>query len=596
MPGARRIADSLRLRLVLLLALCLAPIALVSGLQAINSYRSQQAQMREALLQSARLAVEEEGALFASTERLLKALGSSEAVARQRAPACGEEIDLAIRSFAEYAEAGVVTPDGFLHCTGDGVPRRVPSVISSGWYERVASGRSFVISGPTVGDLSEIPVLVTATPIRRDTAFLGAVVVGIRLSWFDRWTRYYGLPADAVVHLIDARGRPLTRSPEAAASKLPVGGLPVDALGAETHTFRAEAADGQRRFYALAPVYGDEISVLFGVPSGNLIGWMQVDLLNRLVAPAAMWLAALIAAWFAVDRFVLRWIRQLGRATRAYALGRYDAPRDFSAAPGELRDLGERFNVMADVIRARTHELEASLTEKETLITEIHHRVKNNLQTITSLLSLQSRRLARDQDRRVLADAQGRINALALIHRSIYETDDLDSVRLSDFLGELCRQVQEITGRPGGRVSVTVDVPDITITQEKAVPLALLVNEAVTNALKHAFVDGRRGRVRVAVARASDRMARPARVAAGGDAAGDHADQPPADPLPDGATGDPWILSITDDGIGFDSEASTGDSGIGRSLLDAFAVQLGGTLDVESGPGGTRTTVIIPSL
>jgi len=575
--GVRPIADSLRLRLVLLLALCLAPIALLSGFQAVHSYRSQQIQMRETLLQSARLAVEEEGALFASTERLLRALASSEAVAR-RAPACGEEIALAIRSFAEYAEAGVVTPDGTLHCSREGSGLPAGGLDRTEWFRRVAQGRSFVISGPTIGQVSKMPVLLAAAPIRRETQFLGAVVVGIRLSWFDRWTRYYGLPANAVVHLVDAEGQPLTRRPETAASRLPAGGLPVGAPGAETRTFQAEAADGQRRFYAVAPVYGDEISVLFGVPSDNLIGWMQVDLLNRLIAPTAMWLAALVAAWFAIDRFVLRWIRQLGRATRAYALGRYEVAHDFSAAPGELRDLGERFNVMADVIRSRTRDLEASLAEKETLITEIHHRVKNNLQTITSLLSLQSRRLAREQDRRVLADAQGRINALALIHRSIYETADLDSVRLPDFLAELCRQVQEIGRRPGRRVTIDVDAPAVTVGQDKAVPIALLVNEAVTNALKHAFCDGRTGHVRVAIT-----------------PAGEAAPASPGRSVPPTTTGG-WVLTIADNGIGFDMQDPPAGTGLGRSLLEAFATQLGGTLHVESGPGGTRTSVSIPSL
>jgi two-component sensor histidine kinase len=555
---------SLRVRLILLLAACLAPIAAFSIYESFRSYAEQRDRAREILLQTAQLAVDEEESLFASTERVLKALAAQPAIIARQEPACATELQRAFRAFPEYSQAVVLTADGRLQCTEAIGPLPLVQVDEVGWFEELRTGRPFVLSDPTIGRLSEVPVLLAAVPIRDRGTFIGALAVGIRLSWFDRWTRYYGLPPEAKVVLIDRDGVPLTARGGDGASAPPPPQSIRPHLSTQPALFEAEIGDGNPHVYALAPIYRDRIYALFGLPESGLLGSVRLDLATRLAGPIAMWLVALVASWFAVDRFVLRWIGQLRRTARAYAFGRYDVRAGVDRAPEELRELGETFEAMATLIRSRTRDLESSLGDKETLIKEIHHRVKNNLQTITSLLSLQSRRLPEGRDRRVLREAQARINALATVHRSIYETESLDSVVLSEFLTTLAQQVRDIAGTSADQLTVTVDAPARSIAQDRAVPVALLVNEAMTNAIKHGFADGGPGRIQISVR-----------------------------PRDDGG----WRLEVADDGRPPPDDASpAGDSaGIGRSLMTAFAEQLGGTLDVVQ-DGGTTVRLDFPEL
>lgn len=565
MPHRTPGIGSLRVRLILLLAACLSPIAGFSIYESFRSYAEQRERAREVLLQTAQLAVDEEESLFTSTERVLKALAAQPAIIERREPDCGIELHRAFRSFPEYSEAAVVTADGEIRCSDGGDSPRSVDLDEVAWFQELETGRPFVLSPPVIGRLSDVPILLAAVPIRDRGSFVGALAVGIRLSWFDRWTRYYGLPPEATVVLIGRDGRPLTGRGSTPDPNLPTPVQIVPHLSDEPTVFDAQVGSSNAHIFALAPVYRDRIYALFGLPESGLLGSVRLDLATRLAGPIAMWLVALIASWFAVDRFVLRWIGQLRRTARAYALGRYEVPAGVDRAPEELRELGETFEAMATLIRSRTQDLESSLGEKETLIKEIHHRVKNNLQTITSLLSLQSRRLPEGRDRRVLREAQARINALATVHRSIYETETLDSVVLSDFVSTLAQQVRDIAGARSDSLSIHVDAPARAISQDRAVPIALLVNEAMTNAIKHGFSDGTAGHIDITIR-----------------------------PRDDGG----WRLEVIDDGrppAEPADQASSDGAGIGRSLMTAFAEQLRGTLTVEQ-DNGTIVRLDFPEL
>ncbi len=128
------------------------------------------------------------------------------------------------------------------------------------------------------------------------------------------------------------------------------------------------------------------------------------------------------------------------------------------------------------------------------MLREIHHRVKNNLQTVTSLLesSMPASRAAR-RSSEAFADVQTRINTLALVHRHLYESQDLREIDLAAFMSNLVRLIQDGSGVPTRRVRLKVDIPSITLSGDRAVPLALLTTEILTNAFKHAFPDHRAG-------------------------------------------------------------------------------------------------------
>jgi two-component sensor histidine kinase len=258
--------------------------------------------------------------------------------------------------------------------------------------------------------------------------------------------------------------------------------------------------------------------------------------------------------WFGIEHLVVRWITYLERITSAYASGRHNVrPERISAAPAEIKSLGETFSRMADLLSARENELRDSLAQKEILVREIHHRVKNNLQLVMSLLNLHARRIRDPRAEVAFAEARSRINALATLHRRLYESESLQEIDLKWFLEDLCAELRRGGLSRGRNVELTADAPSEVIGPDVAVPLGLLVTEAITNAYKHAFNEREGGHIQVNVTRESA-----ANV----------------------------VLTIRDDGIGFDTGANSADSsGLGRSLIEAFVRQLRGELETRSDDG-----------
>ncbi len=198
----------------------------------------------------------------------------------------------------------------------------------------------------------------------------------------------------------------------------------------------------------------------------------------------------------------------------------------------------------------------ASLEEKETLLREIHHRVKNNLQVVISLLRLQSDQITEPQARAAFADSQNRILAMAKVHDTLHRSESLSAVSCREYLGQLVEGIAS-TYR-ADRVQVSTEVCDATIHIDQAVPLGVIVNELTSNAIKHAFPDSRRGQVRVVV-RADEHE---------------------------------FELEVSDDGVGMPEETdlATIDT-LGFRLVTALAKsQLGGTLEF-SRDNGTRFVV-----
>ena len=202
---------------------------------------------------------------------------------------------------------------------------------------------------------------------------------------------------------------------------------------------------------------------------------------------------ALVAVLVVTDRVVVRWLAYLQRIASLYARGRFRVrPVQAEQAPPEIRDLAETLEHMADAIVGRDAALRDNLAQKDALMREIHHRVKNNLQVISSLLNMQQRALTDPAARAAMCDTRQRITALALIYRALYQGPDLKRVDLRPFLEELTAQLVagEIGTGPAVRTELAADA--LVIDPDQLAPLALFAVEAITNAQKHAFAAPRR--------------------------------------------------------------------------------------------------------
>lgn len=210
--------------------------------------------------------------------------------------------------------------------------------------------------------------------------------------------------------------------------------------------------------------------------------------------------------------------------------------------------------VFRDIAHEASQERAAKLAERELLLSELNHRMKNNFQMVASLLELQRKRAGSDAARTALGDAVNRVMGIANAHRNLYVAgDSVTSVDVGAYLEDLCGHLQEALFA-GRLVKLECRAVNVEMERDKAVALGLIVNELVTNAAKHAFEDEIAGTVQVAF-------------------------EP---------NGDGWRLTVSDDGKGLpDIAAAKASKGLGRGLVEGFAKQAGGTLSIGSGPGAT---------
>ena len=161
----------------------------------------------------------------------------------------------------------------------------------------------------------------------------------------------------------------------------------------------------------------------------------------------------------------------------------------------EEQEIVGSFGIITDISQQKQAEelIKASLEEKEMLLHEIHHRVKNNLTVISSLLSLQARRSDNDTCNAVLQDSQNRVQAMAMIHETLYSSDSLSSIDISSYFTKLVNGVMQSYGNNDRSVNFKVQTGNIKIDIKKATPLGLIVNELTTNILKYAYPDNEKG-------------------------------------------------------------------------------------------------------
>ncbi|MGC1469036.1 MAG: sensor histidine kinase [Sphingorhabdus sp.] len=281
-----------------------------------------------------------------------------------------------------------------------------------------------------------------------------------------------------------------------------------------------------------------------------------------LLLPIAALLVACLAIWFGTTRLVLRWLESLRTLASQFANGDFAGDVEkYERAPRELGLLSADLHSMARAIETRDHELQVALDAKTALTHDIHHRVKNNLQIVSSLLNLQAGKISDPAAREALSQTRARIGGLAQIHRLLYEEShdsDHGNVNIASLLNALCVQLRALH-RGQGRVQLNCDAESQTVPINNAVPLTLLAVEAVTNAYRHGFPDDNGGAIAVHF-----------------------------DIVDEQAT-----LAVADDGVGFDPLKIT--TSMGGQLMEAFAQQLGGQLHIDSSPGqGTTVRLTYP--
>jgi two-component system, sensor histidine kinase PdtaS len=199
--------------------------------------------------------------------------------------------------------------------------------------------------------------------------------------------------------------------------------------------------------------------------------------------------------------------------------------------------------------------------ERGVLISEIHHRVKNNLAVISSLLNMKANTARVPEAKVALEDALCRVRAMALVQEHLYASNHFDQIDFGDCVKDLVHEISMAFDNGRGRISVAIDASPIHLNLSRAIPCALILNELLTNTFKHAFPGDRRGEVHVHF-----RETKPAYL----------------------------NLAVRDNGVGSGAVATTPREASGLEIVQVLARQLGGTVERESGPG-TGVAVRFPA-
>lgn len=165
----------------------------------------------------------------------------------------------------------------------------------------------------------------------------------------------------------------------------------------------------------------------------------------------------------------------------------------------EETQMRKRIAAQLDERKRAEKKIAQSLKEKEILLREIHHRVKNNMQVISSLLKLQSYRIKDKEVLEIFRGSQTRIRAMALIHEKLYQSQDFTRINFREYLTSITRYLYQSYGTQPGAIQLTINIEDLTLDITTAIPCGLIINELLSNSLKHAFPEGREGEITISL-------------------------------------------------------------------------------------------------
>lgn len=544
-------SSPIRVRLAAALAVALLPVLIIGAVQALIAVRVEQQTRQEVLILSAQRAAATARARIDAAQVLLQTLGP-----RTIGLECAQRLSDVTQRVPGYVNLIRFDRYGRVMCASASVPADVDRA-NRDWFARLRNGDDSTATAAPGAAYANRPAMLAALRATTDDGrFDGAFVAVIELASLQVGAPDLLAPAGSHVALLDEGGRYLGPVDPKLFSPPPAEALEHAAKAGAARWSLIERGAG--REIAAAPLAGDEVFVAISASRQSLIQWGKLNPLSRLALPILAFGLALIAVLYASEQAVIRWIEYLQRVAAIYARGRFTVrPLAAEKAPPEIRDLAATLDAMAAAIVVRDQSLHDSLAQKDDLMREIHHRVKNNLQVISSLLSLQQRGLKDSAAREAVMDTRQRITALAQVYRALYQGPDLKRVDLRPFLEELTAQLMSADAMTPGAAKTEVHADPLVIDPDRLAPLALFAVEAISVAQK-----------------------RPAEERGSSLNVEFHVRGPQAE------------LSIRDEG-GAPAEEP---QGVSRTLMTAFARQLGGTLSFETpAAGGLITSLSFPT-
>ncbi|HRO15035.1 MAG TPA: histidine kinase dimerization/phosphoacceptor domain -containing protein [Paracoccus sp. (in: a-proteobacteria)] len=549
---------SLGFRLGALLSVAILPIGLISIIQTLHLSREAERSAELALLGRTAAAAAGERALLQGAIGTADALGPAVLETLGNPRACSEIMHAFIQRSPNYAYAGFTGLDGFVTCASSDEGKR-RDLRSSPHYRQFMQNPSTLVTATSQGMMSGKSVVIVSQPLYRDRELLGYVAVSVSHDTLRSTHAVTPDTGDAWIMTINAQGQPLSTgtSERDISALLPQGKDLADLIELTDTTFRALSNNGESRVFSVISVVPGLVYALgsWNPRQSGVVG-LKLSRFAAVLFPLALWAVSLAVAYFAVFRLVLRHVRELRGQMRRFAIGdRRTPPPVLVDAPAEIMDVSETFHNMARILIRDEAAMEASVQEKTVLLKELHHRVKNNLQLIASIINMQSRVIEDSDAKRVLRSIQDRVASLATIYRNLYQAEHLDWVEADRIVADIIQQMSAATIGAGQNLKVETRLEPLKLLPDQAVPLSLLTTEGFTNAVKYAGppAAGQPAWVRITLRRDGPELA----------------------------------SLIIENSLGHEDAALEG-TGLGSQLIEAFAIQLDGEAEISVKEGVFR--------
>jgi two-component sensor histidine kinase len=474
---------TLRARLYLLVFLALAPAFALLFYNDWSDRKRREAQAEAEALRYARLVSSEMDRLFEGIRAQLSAVAEAPVVQNFSDPECGRYLVRLETTNAATTSVSVYDTTGARRCSAVDLV----NLMDRPYFKQALQSDEFIVGEYVVGKTSALPVLPFAMRIRKGGEVTGVIVTTLRLDWLRQYLtdRSGDFPSRSSITVIDRSGTILVRVPNREREGTKLFRYPelLTAQQSGTLTSTAEnTADGVARLLGYTAI-GERprgIGVSVGIPLDVIFAGLEEVRLRNLLLLGITALLALLAAHLAGRAFVIQPVSKLLAAAERLRKGDLTARVDVGNPGSELGRLSAAFNAMAV-------DLENSLQYKDMLLRELSHRVMNSLQTIAALFVMQARTMKDAEARGHFDQAVSRINSVALAYRRLHAARGVEVVEFATFIRELCSELQS-SMLPDGS-PITVEADPTLLSPDQAMPLALVVNELVTNAIKHGGTD-----------------------------------------------------------------------------------------------------------
>ena len=519
---------------------------LISFAQAYSRLAQDREFVRFSLTSSVKLSAEQAFNVIDASEKSLVSLATRDEVLYATAD-CAQTLAIAQLAMPSTTNISRLNADGVVICSAHEMIKSAETD-KKPWLSSLSDAGEISFVGPVVEPTSNVNVIHMALGLQdKNDVPIGHIVVGINLNKLEADLQKRKGLKDARLKLVDRDGIAVHH---ASATSFIVTRQEIEIESEKISPGKVvETRDqkGNLWTYAGAPVVQDRLFVILSLPDSVLYS----STIRHVVTDIALPLIALIFAsaglWFAAQLWAVSPIEALRTLAKQYSVGRFDTtPPLLNYGPNEMRELRDEMSGMAQRAEHRDDRLKRIANQKEILVKELHHRVKNNLQIIISLISLQSRQAVSPDQKATLEHIHRRITAMALVERLIIEGGDNAVINVHSLLEELCGLLRRTYLQESLRVQLKFESEPTQILTDMATPLGLFAFEAISNAYRHGFNDVGKGEIMLRYSTNHDGLS---------------------------------VLEIEDTGIGWRDLSK--NIGTGHKLLQAFARQLGGTMDVS---------------